>query len=210
VLHRALPLLAGSAYFKSDVLVDRHLLSMGEAGSLSLFALAQTLWSIVAGVIGQSWGNTAVPALAMAVQQRDGTAFRAILRARLRTIAVLAIAASAAVIVVGPGLLSLITSRALVTTDGIGLWMLLLALVGVPIFGSLGALLSGCWYALGNTRTPSVISAITFTVLIVAKVVVFQKFGVLALCALTTLYYGANATWIGLRLPRATRSLPRQ
>ena len=189
---RAAPLLAGNAYFKSDVLVDRHLLSMADAGALSLFALAQSLWSIVAGVIGQSLGNTAVPVLAAAAQREDREAFRNLLRKRSRMIAWISAVAALLVIVLAPPALELVTSRPLVTGGNHALWMLLAALVGVPVFGAIGALVAGTFYALGDTRTPTLISAVTFTVMIACKIWVFREFGVLALCLATTIYYAVN------------------
>lgn len=204
---RAAPLLAGNAYFKADVLVDRHLLSMGEAGTLSLFTLAQSLWSIVAGVIGQSLGNTAVPTLAAAAQRRDHAAFRATLRQRLWTIAWISVAAAAIVVALAPPVLELVTGRRLASGEH-ALWMLLLALVGVPVFGSIGTIVAGAFYALGNTRTPSIISAVTFTLMIGGKIWVFREFGVLALCLVTTMYYAANQLLMARALgPWMRRSL---
>jgi putative peptidoglycan lipid II flippase len=207
--HRAAPLMAGNAYFKTDVLVDRHLLSMADAGALSLFALAQSLWSIVAGVIGQSLGNTAMPVLTAAAQRQDPEAFRTVLRKRLRLIAWVSVAAALLVVVLAPPVLELLTRRLLVSDGQHALWMLLAALVGVPVFGGMGALVAGSFYALGDTKTPTLISAVTFSVMIACKIWVFREFGVLALCLVTTIYYAVNqlAMMHALRL-RMRTSLP--
>lgn len=201
-------LLAGNLYFKSDLLVDRYLLSSGAVGSLALFSLAQTMVSSLAGVIGQAWGNTAVPTMAAAHARGDGAAILAVLRRNLRWIA-LACAVALPLFVVGlPPALAAVTNRSLAAEDGSRLWMLLLLLWGVPLFGAIGALVSGCFYACSDTSTPTLVSIITFTVFVAAKVWVFNAFGLYAFCALTTIYYAINAGVLGLTLRHRLFPLP--
>jgi len=199
---RSRVLLAGSAYFKADLLVDRYLLSNASAGALSLFSLAQTLLAAIAGVIGQAWGNTAVPRLTAAHAAQDTAAFIALYRARLLRISAIAVMAMGSAMFLVPPLVALVASQRPETDTGASLGLLILALGGVPIFGSLGALVSGCFYAMGDTSTPTLVSIVTFTLFIIGKLIVFDSYGLLAFCILTSVYYAVNALVLGAVLER--------
>ena len=190
-------LLVGNAYFKTDILVDRHLLSMGAAGSMSLFSLAQTMYAAVAGIIGQGWGSTAVPGLSVSYGRRDRRTFLALVWRNGWRIAVVALLAFALVSALAQPVLSALTSQRVTTEDGTALWVLLLLLGGIPLFASLGSLVSGAFYATGDTATPTVVSAVTFTAFVIGKVVVFQSLGLAAFCILTTCYYAGNVIILG-------------
>lgn len=199
---RSRMLLAGSAYFKTDLLVDRYLLSHASEGSLSLFSLAQTVFSATAGVIGQGWASTAVPRLAAAHAAHETASFVALYRVRLIHISAIAVVAMGLAVVCVPQLLALIAAQRPVTGSSASLGLLLLTLGGVPVFGSLGALVSACFYALGDTHTPTLVSVGTFTLFIIGKLLIFESYGLYAFCILTSAYYAVNALVLGVLLER--------
>lgn len=204
VWSRARPLLAGALYFKSDLLVDRFLLSLAPAGALSIVVFGQSIFVAAAGVLGQALANTASPTLTIAHSQQDGATFRAVLRRNMMLIGT----ASGLLLIGGvalvPPVTTLLTKRAL-TDGGIELYRVLLLFGGVPIGACIGALLANAFYAIGDTRTPTVMSAITFTVFLAAKAVVFTQLSLYAFCALTSVYYLANATLLAWLLRRRLR-----
>lgn len=204
VWRRTRALLAGAIYFKNDILVDRYLLSLAAAGSLSKVVFAQSIFTAAAGVLGQALANTASPTLSQAHSVRDQSAFTAALRRNLVLLAVASIVLLVAAIALVPPIAALLTSAA-VTHSGVDLRMVLVLFGGVPIGACLGSLLANAFYAMGDTRTPTVMTIATFTIFLVAKVVVFAHAGIYAFCALTSVYYLANCGIMAWLLKRKMR-----
>lgn len=191
LLGRCLPLILGALYFKSDVLIDRYLLSSADAGALSIVALGQTILLAASGVLGQALASTALPGLSIAHNLLDGASFRALLR---RNLAILGLAAIAILLASAFAIAPLVSSVISNAPDkgAIDLQTVLLLLAGLPIGACIGALLANAFYALHDTRTPTIMTAITFTVFVVLKFIVFNNFGVYGFCALISIYYIIN------------------
>lgn len=203
--HSARVLLAGNLYFKTDILVDRHLLSMAAPGSLSLVSLAQTIYSALSAVIGQAWGNTAVPLLSACYRDGNRSGFQALYRERLLKIALIAGVFLVLVILCRP-VLTLFQGPRFTAESAAQLWTVLLLMAGILIFGSLGSVVAGCFYAVGDTRTPTYLSAFTFTAIIALKLIFFKHFGVVLLCLLTSLHYAVNVIVMMGLLPQTLKS----
>lgn len=189
--HRARTLIAGGLYFKSDMLVDRHLLSMAAAGSLTGVSFAQAIFAAISGVLGQALASTALPGLSNSANRKDWRTFDRIFNRNLAVILALSgtafVTLTALAMAFGGLLFGGPESDSEVT-----LWTVMLALGGVPMFGGAGALVAGGFYARGDTRTPTVVSAATFTLAVGLKFALFEKFGLYAVCILTSAYYTAN------------------
>jgi putative peptidoglycan lipid II flippase len=91
-------------------------------------------------------------------------------------------------------------------------WWLLVALVGMWVGGAAGQIISSAYYAQGDTRTPMLIGAATFTIAIALKLGGFYAFGIWGLAAATSLYYigSMGLQWAVLerRLRGRTAPLP--
>jgi len=72
------------------------------------------------------------------------------------------------------------------------LWLIMVALSGVLIGGTSGQVISSAFYALGDTRTPTMLFIVTYTIYIPIKIVVFMKYGVLGLAAVTSIHLAVN------------------
>lgn len=191
VWRRSRALLAGAIYFKNDILVDRYLLSLAAAGALSKVVFAQSIFTAAAGVLGQALANTASPTLSQAHHIRDKAQFRAALRRNLVLLGLASVLLFVAAVALVPPIATLLTTRSMMRS-GVDLRFVLLLFGGVPIGACMGALLANAFYAMGDTRTPTVMTIATFTVFLVAKVIVFSQVGIYAFCALTSVYYLAN------------------
>ncbi|MFZ3484836.1 lipid II flippase MurJ [Sphingomonas sp. 3-13AW] len=204
IAEKARALLAGAIYFKSDLLVDRYLLSLAPAGALSLVVFGQSIFSAAAGVVGQSLASTATPTLTVAHEAGDAQGFRAVLRRNL----VLITAASVAVVLAGvalvPPIASLLTKRD-IANDQISLRWVLILFGGIPIGAGIGVLFANAFYAMGDTRTPTIMTVVTFTVFIILKIVIFSSFGLYVFCGLTSLYYLGNGALLGWLLRQKMR-----
>lgn len=201
ILRQARPLLAGALYFKSDLLVDRYLLSLALPGTLSIVVFGQSIFVAASGVLGQALANTASPTLAVAHNTGDAGLFRSVLRKNL----VLLLAASGFLVIFSvafvPPIASLLTKRA-VADGAINLRLVLFLFAGLPVGACVGSLLANAFYAMGDARTPTIMSAITFTIFLGAKIFVFAHFGLYAFCALTSVYYLSNGGIMAILLRR--------
>lgn len=196
------PLLAGNAYYKSDVLVDRYLLSTTDAGVMTLFNLAQQLYGAAVGVLGKTWGNTAIPALAVYSKQGNANEFFILYRRRLLTLLFVSTTLYLLLLLAGPPALSLVIGSSNSSAGNVTLfWSLLARLGGVLVFGSLGIVTAGAFYAIGDTRTPTILGTASFTLFVIVKILSFQTYGTMGIAIAATCYYATNVVVLAGILP---------
>jgi len=196
------PMLAGNAYYKTDILVDRYLLSMGAAGDLSLYSLGRQIYDAAGGIISKVLGNTAIPRLAIFFKGRDSVGFKGLSKRRLFILSGLAVLGYAILLVSGESLLSLLVGYGEMKGESIHqLWQLMILLGGTFVFGIVGSLLAGMFYAIGDTRTPTYMSMISFTFFILIKILSYKYFGIYGLCIATSVYFFTNALLMLLLFP---------
>ena len=82
------------------------------------------------------------------------------------------------------------------------LWLLLMALAGQWIGGSVGAVTTVAYYARGDTLTPTRLGVITFTFYLPLKVWAFFTWGTVGLAVATSLFFLANVVLQMLLLNR--------
>lgn len=197
------PLIVGNAYYKTEILVDRFLLSMAARGDLSLYGVAQQVHSAGSSVIGKAWGTVAVTRLAGYAKAGDRASFLRLYRRN--SIVLLAVPAAAFVLLVLIGLpvLNLAIGHGKITDENVQqLWWFMVLLSGIAIGGSVGTLLVGAYYALGDTRTPTWMSIVTFTLFLAVKYAAFTGYGVEGLCYAASAYYLLNAMLLAVLFPR--------
>jgi putative peptidoglycan lipid II flippase len=158
---RIRPLILGWSYYKTELMLDRFLLSTSPAGSLSLFNLAQQIISAACQVIGKAW---VIP-----------------LR-RLFGLVLINLLGMAVFAVCGQQILGCLVAFGRLSASSVHtLWWMLLGLTGVLIGGVGQQLCASLYYASGNTLTPTKISILVFTVYLPLKVWVFRLYGVMGL-----------------------------
>jgi len=206
--HRLHPLLLGSVYYKSDIVTDRILATLVPSGFLSLYYLADQLWSSGYLVLSKAIAAPAVPRLAQSARNNDWQEFRRINRRRLAALLLIAVVTYATLLLVGRPVLSLLFERSRFGPDEVRrLWWLLVALGGLWIGGAAGQIVATSFYAKGDTRTPMRIGSFWFTVGIGLKLVGFYFFGIWGVAIGTSLSYLASATAQQLALERRYRPL---
>lgn len=204
---RIRPLLAGSIYHKSDVVVDRYLLSMAGAGDMTLFALAQQFHGAAAGLFGKVWGNTAIPDLAVCAKRGDMPGFVGLYRRRLAILALVGGASYILLLVAGQPALALLLGHGKTSAGDIAtLWHLMVASGGILLFGCVGVLVAGAYYALGDTRTPTYLSMASFTLFVAVKYFAFQAFGAIGVALAASGYFAVNALLLAGLLPARLRN----
>lgn len=206
---RIRPFLLGETYAKSDPLIDRFLTSLTSAGSLSLLYIGQQVYSATNLIITRAVATPSVPRLAIAAKSGEWSSFRHIYRQRLVTMLGITIAACIGLFVVGEPILRLMIGHGGITAQNVHmLWWIMLALGGLLIGGAASQVISGAFYAMGDTRTPTMLFIGTYTVYVPIKIIVFLRYGVTGLAASTSLHLMMNSL-LQLLVLELTR-LPKQ
>lgn len=199
-------LVGANMYFKLEPIVDRYLLSSTAAGTLSLYGIAQLLHGSGGAVLGKVWGSTAVTRLAEHAKARRLPELRTLYYRNLILLVGVSLAAVALLAIGGALVLPKIDRIGQMTAAELAnLWQLALLLAGVLVGASSGTLLAGAFYAVGDTRTPTRMSILTFTLFVPLKCLAFYLGGVAGLCVATSLYYITNACMLFVLFRRRMR-----
>jgi putative peptidoglycan lipid II flippase len=187
---RLKPMLIGAAYYKMDPLVDRFLLSAAATGSLSMLYLAQQLHSAVCQVITKAIAVPVISQLAAAHKRHDQEFFALKLIGALKVMLAICLFCVFAIWLVGQPLLTLGMAYGKFSIAHVqDLWLLLLLSAGMLVAGAVGALTAGAFYARGDTRTPTFLGSLAFTVGIALKIFMFNLYGVKGLAVAISTYY---------------------
>lgn len=200
-LRRLKPLLFGAAVYKSDVIVDRLLSSLGPPGGLSLFNVAQQLHFAVAAVAGKAIAAPLLPKLSTVAGRSQWSEFAKLVRQSAVWLSVACLLAFVLLALGGKAGLSLIFDYGRFSTGNVqALWALVLPLFGVTVGGILGNLLSTGFYAMGDTRSPTLIGIVGFGIGVALKIVGLWFGGLAGLAIATSAYYALNALFLGVML----------
>jgi putative peptidoglycan lipid II flippase len=138
----------------------------------------------------------AAPMLPMLAEQAihaDWPAFQAIYRKRLSVVSAMAFAVVAGVVVLGRPVLGLLAGRGNFTPDNVQMvWLVMIALAGVCIGGFMGQVTLNGLHAMGDTRTPTQLGILTYTVYLPIKVAAFALGGVLGLALAASAFFVVN------------------
>ena len=205
---RIKPLLLGTAYYKTDHLVDRFLLSMSGSGSLSLFYLAQQIYSAANSVLNKAVAAPLVPRLSVLHKAGDAAGFRYTYRLRLLQVALISGGGLLTVMFFGQPLLSLLVGHGAVTDANVKtLWLIMLGLAGMFAGGAMGLVTSSSFYAQGDTRLPTRLGIATYTIYVPVKIVCFGLGGPMALALTASAFYLTNLVFQYLYLEKSQFSL---
>jgi len=206
--YRLKPLLPGQIYLRTDPAVDRFLTSMTGAGTLSLLHVAQQVYASIVLLIGKAVVAPMAPKLAVYAREERWPLYRRHYQGRLLLLLVITIAGCVFVIVGAPILRLLVGEIGIEGKNLHTLWLTMIALGGTLVGGTLVQATAGAFYAMGNTKTPTKISTLLYTLYIPVKVLAFFKFGLMGLALTMSTYFLANSViqfWllrneIGLKL----------
>ena len=203
---RIKPFVLGQTYAKSEPLIDRFLTSLTTAGNLSLLYFGQQIYSAINLVIVKAVSTPTVPRLAIAAKNRDWRSFRHVYRERLIWILVIAITSSSVLFFIGEPVLRLMIGHGGISTQNVHmLWWIMVALAGLLIGGTAGQVISTAFYAIGDTRTPTMLFIGTYTVYIPLKILVFLRYGVIGIAVATSVHMTVNFLVQLVVLERAIR-----
>jgi putative peptidoglycan lipid II flippase len=190
---RIKPLLLGTAYYKTDPLVDRFLLSAAGTGSLSLYYLAQQLYGAATQVINRAVAAPLVPRLSTLHKRGERSNFRKAYHKELLLVIAMCGACLLTLGATGESILRHLIGYSRITeADVRSLWQMMIWLGGMFVGGNAGQICATSFYAVGDTATPTRLSVISYSIYIPCKVAVFYVYGVMGLALVTTIYYLVN------------------
>jgi putative peptidoglycan lipid II flippase len=200
---RLLPLMGGATYYKLDPMVERVLASFAPAGQLSLLHLGQQAYAAGNQILTKAVVNPIMPALAELAAGRVWPDFARLTWRRLTAVLLAAVAAWIGLVLIGRPVLAVVLGRWLDPAEVVLLHVILVALGGVWLGGAAGQVSTVSFFALGDTRTPTTVGVVGFTVAIPIKIVFYWWWGVVGLAVATSLYTAGNAVAHQILLHRA-------
>jgi putative peptidoglycan lipid II flippase len=146
-----------------------------------------------------------VPRLAIAAKAGDLAGFRHIYRGRLLWMTGISILGAALLLVFGESTLRLLIGHGGITEQNVhSLWLIMIALLGLLVGGTIGQVTATAFYAMGDTKTPTNLFILTFTIYIPIKVLTFLHYGLMGLAIATSAHLVLNFLLQLFVLERAT------
>jgi len=205
-LGRMVPMMAGIGIYAIDLMLSRRFLSQLPEGSQSYFSWAMRLCDFPQGIFVLALQAATLPSLAKLVASGQIDEVVKTYAYGMRLSLFVALPATALFVALARPLVVTLLERgafdAVASTEtshalmaqGFGVWTVAAVRQIVPVF-----------YALGDTRTPVVVSAVDLVVFVVAALVLRTTFGHAGVSMAVTLSSGAQMVllWLGLgrRLP---------
>ncbi len=190
---RIKPLLLGSAYYKTDPLVDRFLLSTASSGSLSLYYLAQQIYGAATQILNKAVAAPLVPVLSMLHKAEDREGFRRVYHRKLLHLGGVSLAGTIVLVFWGQGVLSLLIGRGRVSVENVKeLWWIMVCLSGMFLGSVLGQISSSSFFARGDTSTPTKLGIYSYSAYVPVKICLYYYFGALGLAVATSLFLVVN------------------
>ena len=190
---RIKPLLLGSAYYKTDPLIDRFLLSTASSGTLSLYYLANQIFSAASRVLNQAIAVPLVPVMSVLHKSGDKIGFKRSYHRKLLQAAAISFTGILVLGFFGRAILGLLVVYGNVSdTYAADLWWIMICLCGLFAGSVMGQVSSCAFYALGDTVTPSRLGIYSYTFSVPAKIACFYFFDVLGLALVTSMFFVVN------------------
>ncbi|MBN2345277.1 MAG: polysaccharide biosynthesis C-terminal domain-containing protein [Candidatus Aminicenantes bacterium] len=186
---RMLPLTGGNIYYKSDSLVDRFILSFLPVGSISYLGYGQRVVASLSQVLTRGLVTTRFTDLSIR-NIRGREEFNEGLRRLFSQVCFFVAPVAVLLALFTRPLLHIILERGAFTAlDVERTSAVVIAFLGLLVGGLLGSVLSGTFYAMGDTRTIAWIGVSVFTVGVALKVVGVMAFSYVGVALATSLYF---------------------
>ena len=187
---RIKPLLLGTTYYMTDPVVDRFLLSTTSSGSLSLYYLAQQIYGAASEVISKAIATPLIPVLSKLHDVNDRDGFRHAYHQKLWQVAAFSLIGLLILGLFGQDLLSPLVRYGRLSNRNLELlWLMMLLMVGRFAIGNIGMIMTSMLYSLGDTKSPTEVGVVAYTLGIVIRIVMFYFAGVLGLAMGITIHY---------------------
>lgn len=205
LLWAMLPLIAGSLYLRIEPLVDRSLASRLDEGSVAHLHYAHRMIIALLSISTSGLSVVAFPQLAgrLASHGRDGfvTHFALAMRRLIMIVVPISIGFGAFAV---PVISDLLERGVFNSKDSQAVGGLIVMFMGVFLGASWCELLARGFYTLGDTRTPTIVGAITLTIGLTVKWFSLPYGGSWAIAGSSSLTYLLTAVSMSVLLARQT------
>ena len=198
-----LPLVFGAAYYRLDPLVDRHLASRLATGSIAHLGYASRLVTALLLVSTSGLAVVAFPNFSARYSEQGREGLREEVAHAVRCLCIILIPIVVALVIYSRPLIRDLFQRGeFSATDTREVAMLLAIYLGMVAAAGYGEIAAKVFYALSDTRTPTVIGCAGFTVGVLLKCALVSVAGVAGIAAATSAYYVLNSVIMGRLLAR--------
>lgn len=195
LLRQIFPLIGGSVYFKTDALVDRFLLSGLGGGAIASLWYSRKLIDASLALATTGIATSSFPTFSSHATGEKRELFQSDLNYQLSLLAFVVLPLTMLLLAYAEPLIRLLLQRGQFNVeDSDVVSALLIGQLGVFLGGALGVILANAFYALGDTRTPTMIGIFGFTLGIVLKFLMFREWGVLGIAIAASAYTLFNVT----------------
>ena len=202
-LRLLLPLACGAAYYRLDPLVDRYLASGLAIGSVAHLGYASRIMSALLVISTSGLSIVAFPSLAVHGAAGQLGEFRAEAAHTLRCLSVILVPLLVGLgCYSGPVVHDLLERGHFTDQDAHAVATLLVLYLGFVAGAALGEITAKIFYALSDTRTPTVIGCLGFTGGVALKIILTSRMGVAGIVIGTSVYFLMNAVlmlWLIVR-----------
>ena len=184
-----LPLLGGSIFSKTDYLVDRFFLSQLSPGSISHLWYSRKFIDASLLVSTSGISTTSFPKLSEHVVRHKTNAMVDELLVILNVLGFFLIPFTIFLCTFSNNLVQTLLERGLFrATDSAQVAFLIIGQAGVLLGGAFGIILANTFFALQDTRTPTIIGIVGYTIGIGLKIWLFTLWGVIGIAVATSVY----------------------
>lgn len=190
---RMKPILLGSVYYKTDPFIERYLLSYSNNGDLSLYYLAQQIYSSLNQVLSKAICAPLLPRISSLYKLNNFVEFKSVIFEKTIQISLISFLMMGIILVPGLEFFKFAIDYLHLKFNNLDqLRWILLCLSGVFIFGAIGQIFSSALYSSGDTHTVVKISVITYSFYVPIKIISFYVFGITGLAVSTSILYIAD------------------
>jgi putative peptidoglycan lipid II flippase len=186
---KMLPLSGGNIYYKSDSLVDRFILSFLPVGSISYLGYGQRVVGVIGQVLSRGLVTTRFTELSAKSIDNRSTFKESLNRLLVQVSFIIAPIVACLALFIRPLLHYVLERGAFSSLDVQRTAAVIVAFLGLLIGGLLGSVLANAFYALGDTKTITLIGISVFTFGILLKISGVFLFSYVGVALATSLYY---------------------
>jgi len=208
------PLLLSKAYYMTSTPLDRMLASFLAPGSIAIFELAGRFYAAVIRILSQGLVTPFIPRLSRLAHENAWAEFRKQYRRQSVMVCVPSIAVVALVVMGGAAglwLLPTVAARPVIgslTAESLSkLLRVLVYMSGILPCMALANSLINCYYAKGDTRTPTQVGVCAFTLGIGVKVAGYYAGGIMGMATAVSAYAVIYCVVLYLILEQQTNRL---